>query len=76
MSRLVTFHDSEHAPVRTVQTRNKRKLRNGGLPFGHVTTEQLKADAERGIEYFWSKRPQALRHTGDWFFDFKRPRSA
>lgn len=70
MSRLVTFHDSEHAPVRTVQTRNKRKPR-GGLPFGHVTTTELKADAERGIEYFWSRRPAALRPPSGGFFDFR-----
>lgn len=62
-------------PLRTFKTRGRRR-RAGRLPYGHVCIEQLKADAERGIEYFWSKRPQALRPTGDWFFDFKRPRSA
>lgn len=71
MARLTTFADSAHAAVRTVQTRTKRKPREGGLPFGHVTTEQLKRDAERGIEYFWSRRPAALRPPSGGFFDFR-----
>lgn len=57
-------------PLRTFKTRGPRR-RAGRLPYGHVTTEQLKRDAERGIEYFWSRRTAALRPPSGGFFDFR-----
>lgn len=53
-----------------------RRPRVDGIPWGHVNIEQLKREAEAGIEYFWRRRPAALRPPSGSFLDFSKSSTA
>ena len=72
MSTIPYVHGRHEPRFSAVYTFNKPSRRRN-LADGDVDFKQLKKDIERGISYFWGKRPEVHRSYFD--FDFKNPKT-